>query len=81
MLRTQYAPYAAYCPSYLYKEPFIMNLSLRRERFRAILSRQDCIHPASVFDPVSARIAQDVGFELGMFAGSYQGWIKEFPTA
>ena len=47
-----------------------MNVSPRRERFRAILSGQDCIHPASVFDPVSARIAQDLGFELGMFAGS-----------
>jgi carboxyvinyl-carboxyphosphonate phosphorylmutase len=47
-----------------------MNLSPRRERFRAILSGKECVHPASVFDPVSARIAQDVGFEIGMFAGS-----------
>ena len=29
-----------------------------------------CVHPASVFDPISARIAEDLGFELGMFAGS-----------
>ncbi|MEK9719579.1 MAG: isocitrate lyase/phosphoenolpyruvate mutase family protein, partial [Quisquiliibacterium sp.] len=28
------------------------------------------LHPGSVFDPISARIAQDLGFELGMFAGS-----------
>ena len=42
----------------------------RRERFRAILGGASCIHPASVFDPVSARIADDLGFELGMFAGS-----------
>ena len=28
------------------------------------------MHPASVFDPVSARIAEDLGFEAGMFAGS-----------
>ena len=42
----------------------------RRERFRAILGGANCIHPASVFDPVSARIAEDLGFELGMFAGS-----------
>ncbi len=42
----------------------------RRERLRAVLEGKDCIHPASVFDPVSARIAADLGFELGMFAGS-----------
>jgi carboxyvinyl-carboxyphosphonate phosphorylmutase len=47
-----------------------MNLSRRRERFRAILSGQRCVHPASVFDPISARIAEDLGFEMGMFAGS-----------
>jgi len=37
---------------------------------RAILEGKACVHPASVFDPVSARIAEDLGFELGMFAGS-----------
>src|SRR5512140_2146086 len=47
-----------------------MQWTERRERFRAILEGKTCIHPASVFDPVSARIAEDLGFELGMFAGS-----------
>jgi carboxyvinyl-carboxyphosphonate phosphorylmutase len=47
-----------------------MRWTERRERFRAILEGKVCIHPASVFDPVSARIAEDLGFELGMFAGS-----------
>lgn len=47
-----------------------MQWTERRERFRAILGGAGCIHPASVFDPVSARIADDLGFELGMFAGS-----------
>jgi carboxyvinyl-carboxyphosphonate phosphorylmutase len=47
-----------------------MRWTERRERFRAILEGKTCIHPASVFDPVSARIAEDLGFELGMFAGS-----------
>ena len=47
-----------------------MNLTQRRERFRAILSGDRCVHPASVYDPVSARIAEDLGFELGMLAGS-----------
>jgi oxaloacetate decarboxylase len=39
-------------------------------RLRAILSADRCVHPASVFDPISARIAHDLGFELGMLAGS-----------
>src|SRR6266850_2102699 len=47
-----------------------MNWSERRRRFRAILKGDRCYHPASVFDPLSARIAQDLGFEVGMFAGS-----------
>ena len=42
----------------------------RRQRFRAILAGDACIHPGSVHDAVSARIAQDLGFEIGMFAGS-----------
>ncbi len=47
-----------------------MNWTDRRRRFRAILRGDRCYHPASVFDPLSARIAQDLGFEVGMFAGS-----------
>ncbi|CAI8031959.1 Oxaloacetate decarboxylase [Geodia barretti] len=47
-----------------------MNLTARRERFRAILAGDRCVHPASVFDPMSARAAEDIGFEVGMFAGS-----------
>ena len=47
-----------------------MNLVQRRARFRAILDGDRCVHPASVFDPISARIAEDLGFEVGMLAGS-----------
>lgn len=47
-----------------------MNLTQRRERYRSLLASDQCYHPASVFDPISARIAQDLGFEVGMFAGS-----------
>ncbi len=47
-----------------------MRFKQRREKFRAILEGNRCVHPASVFDPVSARIAQDLGYEAGMFAGS-----------
>jgi carboxyvinyl-carboxyphosphonate phosphorylmutase len=37
---------------------------------RAVLTGGRCVHPASVHDPISARIAEDLGFEIGMFAGS-----------
>jgi carboxyvinyl-carboxyphosphonate phosphorylmutase len=47
-----------------------MNWTDRRRRFRAVLDGNRCVHPGSVFDPISARIAEDLGFELGMFAGS-----------
>lgn len=42
----------------------------RRKRFRAVLEGDRCVHPASVFDPISVRIAEDLGYETGMFAGS-----------
>jgi len=47
-----------------------MNWTDRRRRFRALLAGERCIHPGSVYDPISARIAEDLGFEVGMFAGS-----------
>jgi len=42
----------------------------RRLRFRAVLAGPACVHPGSVFDPMSARIAEEIGFEVGMYAGS-----------
>ena len=42
----------------------------RREKFRSVLSGNKCVYPGSVFDPVSALIAEELGFEVGMFAGS-----------
>ena len=42
----------------------------RRERFRSLLAGPNCVFPASVHDPISARIAAELGYELGMFAGS-----------
>src|SRR6201982_4252579 len=47
-----------------------MHWTDRRTRFRAVLNGTTCVHPGSVYDPLSARIAQDLGFEVGMFAGS-----------
>lgn len=57
-------------PVVLRKERSLMNLTDRRERYRAVLAGDQCVHPASVFDPISARIAEDLGFEVGMLAGS-----------
>ena len=42
----------------------------RRERYRSVIGGAACIHPASVHDAISARIAEELGFEVGMFAGS-----------
>lgn len=42
----------------------------RRKAFRNLLEGGTCVHPASVFDPVSMRIAKDLGFEVGMLGGS-----------
>jgi carboxyvinyl-carboxyphosphonate phosphorylmutase len=42
----------------------------RREALRAILSGSTCINPGSVYDATSIRIADDLGFEVGMFGGS-----------
>ena len=44
--------------------------SERRNRYRQVLEGSVCIHPASVFDAMSARMAESLGFEVGMFSGS-----------
>jgi len=47
----------------------------KRRRFRALLTAPGCVHPADVFDPMSARMAEDLGFECGMFAGSVASMV------
>jgi carboxyvinyl-carboxyphosphonate phosphorylmutase len=42
----------------------------RRDALRSILSGSTCIRPGSVYDATSIRIAEDLGFEVGMFGGS-----------
>ena len=42
----------------------------RRDVLRSILSGSACIRPGSVYDAISIRIAEDLGFEVGMFGGS-----------
>lgn len=41
-----------------------------RVAFRTLLTSESCYHTASVFDPMSARIAADLGFEVGILGGS-----------
>lgn len=47
-----------------------MNHTEQRKRLRAVLAGTKCLSPASVYDPLSARVAESVGYELGMLAGS-----------
>lgn len=47
-----------------------MNHTEQRKRLRAILKGSKCASPASVYDPLSARVAQSVGYEIGLLAGS-----------
>jgi carboxyvinyl-carboxyphosphonate phosphorylmutase len=42
----------------------------RRRAFRAILEGERLVHPGSVFDAVSARLAQAAGYEVGLVGGS-----------
>lgn len=47
-----------------------MLITERRMRFREYLCQETCVRPASVFDAMSARLAEAAGFEVGMLAGS-----------
>ena len=47
-----------------------MTFRPRRDQLRSVLSGSVCIHPGSVYDAISIRIAEDLGFKLGMFGGS-----------
>ena len=47
-----------------------MTFRQRREKLRSVLTGPTCIRPGSVYDAISIRIAEDLGFEIGMFGGS-----------
>ncbi len=47
-----------------------MNHTERRNRLRQILKGTQCLSPASVYDPLSARVAEAVGYQIGILAGS-----------
>jgi len=42
----------------------------KRQRLRAVLAGPVCISPATVFDALSARVAQSVGYEIAVLSGS-----------
>jgi carboxyvinyl-carboxyphosphonate phosphorylmutase len=42
----------------------------QRKRLRALFAGNQCLSPASVFDALSARVAEAVGYKIGMLAGS-----------
>ena len=46
-----------------------MNFTERRERFRAVLAGDECVYTAPVFDLTSARLAEQMGFDLGFMTG------------
>src|SRR4029453_226079 len=47
-----------------------MTFQKRCDALRLILTGSRCIRPGSVYDAISIRIAEDLGFEVGMFGGS-----------
>ena len=47
-----------------------MTFQKRRDALRLILTGSRCLRPGSVYDAISIRIAEDLGFEVGMFGGS-----------
>ena len=47
-----------------------MTFRQRRDKLRSILTGHSCVRPGSVYDAISIRIAEDLGFDVGMFGGS-----------
>ncbi|MGZ8203786.1 MAG: isocitrate lyase/PEP mutase family protein [Burkholderiales bacterium] len=45
----------------------------RRQRLRSLLDGPVCLSPATVYDALSARVAQSVGYEIGLLSGSVSG--------
>ena len=47
-----------------------MSNSTRRARLRAVLAGERLVPMATIFDPISARLAEGMGFEAGLMGGS-----------
>jgi oxaloacetate decarboxylase len=52
-----------------------MNATEKRKRFRAVFTGPKCMSPATVFDALSARVAESVGYEFGLLSGSVSGAV------
>jgi carboxyvinyl-carboxyphosphonate phosphorylmutase len=50
-------------------------MTTARQKLRAILNGDRCVHPAPVFDPMSIRMAEDLGFPIGMLGGSIASYV------
>ena len=47
-----------------------MSWSLQRKRLRAVLEGDECVMLATVYDPITARLADQLGFAAGLMGGS-----------
>lgn len=47
-----------------------MSWSVQRKRLRAVLAGERCVTMATVYDPITARLAELLGFETGLMGGS-----------
>ena len=47
-----------------------MNATEKRNKLRAVLAGPRLVSPATVFDALSARVAESVGYEFGILSGS-----------
>jgi len=52
-----------------------LNVNARRRAFRALLAGDTCLFPASIYDPLSARAAEELGFEIVFMAGSVASYV------
>lgn len=50
-----------------------MTATEKRQRLRAVLAGNVCVSPVTVFDALSARVAQSVGHQVGILSGSVSG--------
>ena len=48
----------------------MLELTARRQRLRRVLAGNQCIYPASVHDPLTANLAENMGFEIALLGGT-----------
>ena len=53
----------------------IVRTAAKRQQLAALLAGDRCVIAGSVFDPLSARIADEVGFEVGVLGGSVASFV------